>query len=372
MSLRSLLQTALTSSLSALLLAHTVVGTAGAAAPVAPAISTSGTGSRATAPTAAGSRIPWQGGSWYLNGVNIPWFNWGCDFGCGSSGGVSDPNTRQWLEQGFGAMQANGVKVARWWVLEGDPWQIKRDANNAPVSLDPRVFQDMDAAIELAEKYDVYYSFTLFSAPTAVPEKWLTDPGQRAKLVEVLTPLFARYKDNPRVMTWDLINEPDWDIWKGAIALEPVRETVKALAVAVHANSTAYVTVGAAMLDGLPHWKGLGLDFYQAHWYDFMSPGAWCALCTDYATVEKRYGLDRPLVIGEFYGGKDVDAQRFQDWHTKGYAGSYAWSLFSDKTGDKLQINLDAARAFASQHADTQIRRVATVAQAEAGSEPAA
>ena len=314
-------------------------------------------------PAAPGNRIPWQGGNWYLNGVNIPWFNWGCDFGCGASGGVSDPNVRQWLDQGFGAMSANGVKVARWWVLEGDPWQIKRDADGAPVSLDPRVYQDMDAALELAAKHDIYFSFTLFSAPTAVPERWLTDPQQRAKLVQVLTPLFARYKGNPRLMAWDVINEPDWDIWKNKIAKEPVQATVKAIAEAVHANSTAYVTVGAAMLDGLPHWTGLGLDFYQAHWYDYMDSGNWCARCSDYSAIQQRYGLDRPLVIGEFYAGKDTDAaQRFQDWHAKGFAGAYAWSFFSEKTGDKLGINLDAARAFAGSRPEAQIKPVAVVA----------
>lgn len=43
---------------------------------------------------AVGSRIPWQGTDWYLSGVNVPWFNWGCDFGCVAAGGVSDPSVQ--------------------------------------------------------------------------------------------------------------------------------------------------------------------------------------------------------------------------------------------------------------------------------------
>ena len=169
-----------------------------------------------------------------------------------------------------------------------------------------------------------------------------------------LTPLFARYKDHPRVMTWEVFNEPEWGIWNNTIAKEPAQATVKAIAEAVHANSRAYVTIGAAMLDGLPLWTGLGLDYYRAHWYDYMSGGGWCARCTDYATVKARYNLDAPLVIGEVYAGPDTDAlQRFKDFYAKGYAGAYAWSLFWDRTSDQMRVDQAAARTFASRHADS-------------------
>jgi hypothetical protein len=39
------------------------------------------------------NRIAWNGANWYLYGANVPWYNWGCDFGCnatnGKTGGVS-------------------------------------------------------------------------------------------------------------------------------------------------------------------------------------------------------------------------------------------------------------------------------------------
>lgn len=57
-----------------------------------------------------------------------------------------------------------------------------------------------------------------------------------------------------------------------------VQATVKSIADAVHAYSTAYVTVGSAMLDGLPMWVGLGLDYYEAHWYDYMNSGNYDAM----------------------------------------------------------------------------------------------
>ena len=325
---------------------------AGAIAPRgAPIVSTV---SAASVPPPVGSRIPWQGGSWYLNGVNIPWFNWSCDFGCGSSGGVSDPTVNRQLSDRFATLAASGVHVARWWVFEGSAWQITRDASGVPMCLDPRVFADLDAALALAARYDLYYELTLFHGPGNVPAAWLTDPAQRARLVAALTPLFARYASHPRVLAFDVMNEPEWDIWNGLIAAAPVQETVRAIAASVHASGTAYVTVGSAMLDGLPFWKGLGLDYYQAHWYDYMSPGQWCARCTDYAEVQRRYALDRPLVIGEFYAGADVDAlQRLEDWRAKGYAGAFAWSLFPERTEDRMVIDLTAVATFTGRYSDT-------------------
>src|SRR4029079_13619907 len=34
------------------------------------------------------NRITWKGQQWYVHGANVPWYNWGCDFGCNNSGGV--------------------------------------------------------------------------------------------------------------------------------------------------------------------------------------------------------------------------------------------------------------------------------------------
>jgi hypothetical protein len=78
-----------------------------------------------------------------------------------------------------------------------------------------------------------------------------------------------------------------------------------------------------------------------------MSSGGWCARCTTFQQQADRFGLDAPLVIGEFYAGPDVDAeQRFEDWRSKGYAGGWPWSLFPERTFDELEIDLDAAAAF--------------------------
>jgi Cellulase (glycosyl hydrolase family 5) len=280
-------------------------------------------------------------------GANLPWVNWGCDFGCSTTNGVSAPHVRASLVDGFGKLKASGVRTVRWWLFPGEPWQINKDGSGAPASLNPAVFQDLDAALALADQFDLVYELVLFNTPSALPEPWLTSGTQRQRMADTLGPLFERYKNHPRIIGWEVFNEPEWEIWNGKVAAEPVQATVKALAETIHKRTNTPVTVGSASVEGLPLWIGQGLDFYSPHWYDPMT-GANCARCTDVATLRSRYGLDSlPIVIGEFYAGPDTDAlQRYKDFQAKGFAGAWAWSLLHDRTNDKLQLDLSAAKAF--------------------------
>jgi hypothetical protein len=76
-------------------------------------------------------------------------------------------------------------------------------------------------------------------------------------------------------------------------------------------------------------WKGLGLDFYQIHYYDWMQPYANSNL---YAATYASLGLDRPVVVGEFPAGfvQTANLQQYQDtWFNNGYAGTWGWSYKS-------------------------------------------
>jgi hypothetical protein len=301
-----------------------------------------------------GSRVSWQGDTRFLMGANVPWFNWACDFGCGTHGGVSDPAVQAALAPVFAQARQAGLQTLRWWAFEGDTKpQIVRDASGAPQSLNPNVYSDIDAALALADQYDLDYDFVLFSAPTAIPKSWITDPTQRAALVSTLAPLFAHYSGNPHILSWEIFNEPENDIWNKKIEQQPVQDTVKALVDAVHANSTTYATVGSLMLDGLPMWTGMGLDYYQAHWYDYMNKGNYDALLWSYDDIKARYNLDAPLVIGEFYAGPDSKPlDRLTHFYSSDYAGAWAWSLLPTHTNDKLAVDIPAFNQFDSQQSD--------------------
>ncbi len=313
--------------------------------------STPATSDTITSAAAPGTRISWQGQEWFLAGANMPWYRWACDFGCNKDGGVS--STSDEISERLAEAKSAGVHNLRWWLFPGDPWQIQRDTTGAPVGIDPAVYADIDAALLLAEQHDISLTFTIFSAPSAFPQDWLTDATRRDGLAKVLGTLFAHYRDNPRILAWEAINEPEWDIWNDKVAEADVVDLVSAVNAQVHANSSSLTTVGNANLEGIALFKDAGIDFFSPHWYDAMSSGPACARCTDYAAVRSRYGIEVPVVIGEFYAGTDTDAlQRFTDLFDKGFAGAWAWSLFPEKTDDKLNVDLAAVAEFSSTRDD--------------------
>lgn len=311
-----------------------------------------------TAPLATG-RIDWQGQRWYLHGVNVPWYQWGCDFGCNASGGVLGNSAA--ISAGFQKLKDSGIHFVRWWAFEGNPWQIQKDASGAPTGLDPKVYADFDEALRLANQYDLYFDFVLFSSPTAIPVSWETDPTQRQKLADALAPLFAKYKDNPRILSWELYNEPEFDIWNNKIAQAPVIDTATLLTQTIHQNApSVLVTVGNAFADGMPMWQNVGLDYYSPHWYDYMNSGTYCIRCNDYNFYATKFNINKPIVVGEFYAGADADAlARFNDFYNRGYAGAWAWSLFPDKTSDKMAVDFNSALYFAASVPDAGPRTMA-------------
>lgn len=298
-------------------------------------------------------KLSWSGENGFDVGANLPWLAWGCDFGCGQGArdgaGVSQESARNTVAQALDRAAAAGMRTVRWWMFPGEPWQFETDDAGLPVGLEPDVYADIDAALDVGAFIDVRYVFNLFSAPSEIPEAWRTNEEGRSALIDVLADLFERYADRPQIVTWQLVNEPEWEIWNGAVEVEPLQELARMFADAVHEHSSAEASIGSANLEGLQFWSDVGLDYYTAHWYDPMDSGIACALCTSYSAVADEYGLNGPIVIGEYFAGAKVDAdERLESFRQLGYAGAWAWSLLSDETADGMQIDDSAVSNFVS------------------------
>ena len=130
-----------------------------------------------------------------------------------------------------------------------------------------------------------------------------SDPALRRRLIDrVVDPLLERYGRHPAITAWDVLNEPEWVTQGRASALPPVRACPRGHAgihprrssSLVHHRTSHAATVGSASTRTLPLVEGLGLDVYQAHWYDRLEKKA----PLDRPVAE--LGLDRPLILGEF------------------------------------------------------------------------
>ncbi len=313
-------------------------------------------------------KVSWHGKDWFLHGVNMPWVQWGCDFGSGCSwgdNGVESTTVQAKIRPEFQKLKDNKLHVVRWWMFPGTPTvsngnrMILTDSSGKPTGIDPGVYRDIDAALQLAQEYDLYYNFTLFSSPSSLPASWRDNETHRQALADVLGQMFARYKDNPRIMAWETFNEPEWEIfWDNQTDMRNKTVDLVKRIIAVQRNTTpALVNIGPAWVQ-LDVWTNanVDVDFYSPHYYDNMT-NQWGrrdnAFSVTASQLRQEYGIDKPILLGEIYVGSDVNpAERYQKARDLGYAGAWGWSLFYNSTSDKMQIDMAGAKSFADKHTD--------------------
>ena len=297
-------------------------------------------------------------------GANLPWIAYG-DFGANAwqpAGGLHA--RRDELARGLDRVAMAGVRRIRWFMLCDGRAGIRFAADGAPLGLDEWFFTDVDAAIQAAADRDVEIMFVLLDFLWCGPARWvagvqlggrcdvLRDASKRAALLDlVLTPIFERYGRNPHVFAWDVINEPEWVTCglgarrrRSCVSVAAITQFVQDTAALVHRLTRQDVTVGSAAAHWLGTWQGLGLDFYQTHWYEHLESRSPLAMPVE------RLGLDRPVVLGEFPSRvAPVEMRRIVDTaRAAGYTSAFVWSvLASDPASDfaAAQAALDLKHA---------------------------
>jgi hypothetical protein len=292
-------------------------------------------------------RWPTDEDFWF--GVNLPWLNYGGDFGANRwqpAGGVGQPGRRAALREVLGRLAGHGIPTLRWFMLADGRAGLRDSPSGDLLGLDDYVLRDADAALDELERARLTAIFVLVDfhwfrrarivngVRTGGRAALAADPALRVRLLErVLDPLLERYGRHTAIVAWDVVNEPEW-VTRGTrlpprtsdVPRAAMRAFIRDVVELIHHRTSHAATAGCASTRTLPLVEGLGLDVYQAHWYDRLDRKA------PLDRPVARLGLDRPLILGEFptRGSRRTPAGILDAARQAGYAGALAWSALAD------------------------------------------
>jgi hypothetical protein len=287
-------------------------------------------------------------------GANLPWIAYGGDFGANAWRPAGGVHTRlDELARALDRTAAAGIQRIRWFMLCDGRAGIRFASDGAPLGLDDSFYPDVDAALTAASERGIEIMFVLLDFLWSAPARVVADvplgghaealrhAETRAAFLEyVLTPILVRYGRSPHIFAWDIINEPEWTTCglgarrrRICVPLDAMREFVRDAAALVHHHTRHEVTLGSASAHWLDAWRDLGLDFYQAHWYEHLEARA------PLARPVRDLGLDRPVLLGEFPSRvSPLEVRRILDTaRASGYSGGFVWSVLADDAASDFE-----------------------------------
>jgi hypothetical protein len=292
-------------------------------------------------------------------GVNLPWRRYGCDFGTNAwrIGGLAAHDTAR-VRRALDDARRSGAAAVRWFFFCDGRAGIDYDAGGRPLGLQPSALHDVARALDLVGEAGLRLVPVLFDFHWARRRhvvngvqlggrSWiLRDPVTRHHLTtRVIDPLLARVGHDPRILMWDLCNEPEWMAHQWAppsarLARPCVRRWLSELAMHVHWSSPHPVTVGLASSRGLPLLHGVEVDVLQVHWYDQHQRRAPLERCPALP------GRPRPVVLGEYpsAGSRRTVREILDAAGSAGYAAAWGWSLLAEDSATSYHDLLAAMR----------------------------
>jgi hypothetical protein len=277
-------------------------------------------------------------------GVNLPWLDYGGDFGANAwrrTGGLSTRDLTP-LHHALDQAAAAGAEVVRWFVGCDGRAGFLTDAAGHPVALQPVVLDDMDTALRVLaarrlKMMPVLFDFT-WTRPARVVNgvqlggraPVLRDPVARHRLWSAVDSLLVAFGTHPQIAWWDVWNEPEWMCtpsplpWR-RLSRGLVRRCLHELVLHVRWHARQPITVGLASARGLSLCRDLDLDLLQVHWYDHLERRS------PLAPLPQAPWSRAPVLLGEFPtrgSARAVDAI-VDRAHAAGYAGAWPWSLLA-------------------------------------------
>jgi hypothetical protein len=307
---------------------------------------------------------PWLGDGSFLVGANLPWICYGCDFGANRwqvGGGLARPEASARARDLLHALAGAGARAVRWFVLADGRAGLRLDGRGRLLGLDDRFFADFDAAVRLLHETGLAAIFVLLDFTWFVPAQIVkgVQIGGRTRLLArrsarrhlldtVVTPILERHGQDPAIVAWDVINEPEWAttrrpwVRRGRVSPSEMRAFIREVTALVHGRTCHMATVGSACVASLPLVAGLGLDFYQVHWYEELRAPF------DLDRAVAGLGVNRPVLLGEFptRGSARTPRSIIETARASGYAGAFAWSMVPQDTASNRRALEAGIRAW--------------------------
>lgn len=339
---------------------------------------------RANPACEAPNGVRFHGRSRYVHGANYAWRKFGADFGGIAPWGLKsvsqDPAP---FDKDLAALAKAGASVVRWWIFPDMRTDgVTKDASGQPNGVSATALADIDKALELAQKHDLYvmFVFTSFDAfkqsfrngdvrgPSISP--LVRDGAKMTRFIDnVFSPVVERAGASRyahRVFAWDLMNEPEWavsDLGQPKMCgtaegktdcvtygqmhwfLTQLSKKARALTNALPAEKKPLITIGSVRPSTHRNWEAVPQDFFQYHFYQ-----------GDYADARLSLPrLDKSSIIGEFpswgldatHGRPALNASGITDEIRKqGFHGGLGWTYTADAHADWPALSR-ALRSFA-------------------------
>jgi hypothetical protein len=298
----------------------------------------------------------------FLSGMNLAWINFADDLG--------NFNEELFIQRMDNLSEAGG-NTLRWWLHTNGSNSPQFDENGLVTGIAPENLVNLQTALDIAYERGVSIILCLWSfdmmQDNAGSINWprnkalIEDADKtRSYINNALIPMVQAVEGHPAIMAWEIFNEPegmnsdvDWAGWTPETTTTPyIQQFINLTAGAIHRTDPgAKVSNGSwnimvmsdvgSFTNDYTDEKLIAaggdtdgtLDFYMVHYY----PEHFGTDMSPFHNPASHWGLDKPIVIGEFSakgittpsgGGSTLTPEEAYAYAIEnGYAGALSWTM---------------------------------------------